>query len=160
MEHLETKPRLYVLIGVPAAGKSTWVIDNQSWMSSMAYISTDQYVEEYAISQCKTYSEVFDDYMPSAIERMTDAVIDARESNRDIIWDQTSTTIASRKRKFRMLPNYYKIGVVFKTPDYNTLQERLQSRPGKIIPPEVVHNMIINWEEPTLEEGFDEVWFT
>ena len=37
---------------------------------------------------------------------------------------------------------------------------RLDSRydSGKIIPDRVVQDMIDNWEEPTLEEGFKEIW--
>jgi tRNA uridine 5-carbamoylmethylation protein Kti12 len=47
---------------------------------------------------------------------------------------------------------------VFKTPDEEELIKRLNSRPGKEIPKDVISNMIDNWEEPTLEEGFDEIW--
>jgi len=85
----------------------------------------------------------------------------ARDINRDIIWDQTSTTLASRTRKFNMLPDYYKIAVVFRTPEHKELMRRLVSRwdSGKIIPEHVVASMIASWEEPTEEEGFDEIWY-
>ena len=76
-----------------------------------------------------------------------------------MIWDQTSTTVKSRERKFRMLPDYEHIAVVFRTPDLDVLKERLTSRPGKEVPWEVVQGMIENWEEPTNEEGFKEIWF-
>jgi hypothetical protein len=36
---------------------------------------------------------------------------------------------------------------------------RLMSRPGKEIPAHVVASMIASWEEPTLEEGFKEIWY-
>ena len=60
-----------------------------------------------------------------------------------------------------MLPEYYAIAVVFRTPPRDELDQRLQSRydSGKIIPKSVVDNMIANWEEPTLEEGFQEIWY-
>jgi len=58
-----------------------------------------------------------------------------------------------------MLPDYYAIAVVFRTPDAEELQRRLDSRPGKTIPPEVIADMIDNFEMPTEQEGFKEIWY-
>jgi hypothetical protein len=124
----------------------------------MEYVSTDHHVEVYAKQQGKTYSEVFKEFMPRAVELMAQEVVDARTAGRDVIWDQTSTTIASRARKFNMLPDYYHIAVVFPTPELKLLKERLASRPGKEIPWEVVQGMIDNFEYPTNDEGFKEIW--
>lgn len=151
-------PKCYQLVGVPGAGKSTW-IKNQDWMLGLTIVSTDAFVEDYARSQGKTYSEVFEEYMPTAVKLMADQVIFAREHDHTLIWDQTSTTVKSRERKFRMLPNYEHIAVVFRTPDIEELRRRLANRPGKTIPWEVVQGMIDNFEMPLEEEGFDEVWF-
>jgi gluconate kinase len=123
-------------------------------------VSTDAFVEDYARQQGKTYSEVFKDYMPRAVELMADQVVRARKLGHTILWDQTSTTVASRAKKFRMLPDYEHIAVVFKTPDITVLKERLASRPGKEIPWEVVQGMIDNFEMPSEEEGFKEIWYT
>lgn len=147
------KPKCYQLIGVPGAGKSTW-IKKQTWALGLTVVSTDPFVEDYARSQGKTYTEVFEEYMPMAIELMINQVIHAKEHNHTIIWDQTSTTVASRLKKFKMLPDYEHIAVVFKTPESEELQRRLSSRPGKIIPEKIVNNMIVNFEEPTFDEGF------
>jgi predicted kinase len=150
--------KCYQLVGVPASGKSTW-IKNQDWSSECVIVSTDEFVEAYATEVGKTYSEVFDEYMPTAVKLMADKVIEAREAGKDIIWDQTSTGVKARARKFNMLPDYEHIAVVFKTPDSEELARRLASRPGKEIPWDVVQYMITNWEEPTEEEGFKEIWF-
>ena len=151
-------PKCYQLIGVPAAGKSTWT-KSQQWILGMEYVSTDHHVEVYAESVGKTYSEVFKDYMPRAVELMAQEVRDARTAGRDVIWDQTSTTIKSRTRKFNMLPDYEHIAVVFRTPELDVLKARLASRPGKEIPWEVLQGMIDNWEDPTEDEGFKEIWY-
>jgi len=152
--------KLYVLVGVPGSGKSSWHCD-QEWLQHAAYISTDRYVEEYAKNIGKTYSEVFKEVMPKCVEHMTGDVVHACEASRDIVWDQTSTTVASRQKKFAMLPDYYAIAVVFRTPPRDELDRRLQSRydSGKIIPQAVIDSMIENWQEPTLEEGFREIWY-
>jgi gluconate kinase len=90
---------------------------------------------------------------------MVEEVIRARDGGMDIIWDQTSTTVASRIKKFRMLPNYEHIAVVFETPDRIELKRRLASRPGKVIPEVVVEGMLASFEMPTEEEGFTQIWY-
>ena len=150
--------RCYQMIGVPGSGKSTW-IKNQDWALGLTVVSTDDFVEDYAKTQGKTYSEVFDDYMPTAVDLMSKVVVHAREHGHDIIWDQTSTTVKSRARKFRMLPDYEHIAVVFKTPEKEELARRLASRTGKNIPDHVMRSMIDHFEMPTEEEGFREIWY-
>jgi hypothetical protein len=104
---------------------------------------------------------VFTDFMPTAVDLMAREVVVAREMNRDIIWDQTSTTVKSREKKFRMLPDYEHIAVVFKTPEHTELMRRLISRwdSGKIIPEHVIASMIASFEIPTEEEGFKQIWY-
>ena len=150
-------PKCYQLIGVPAAGKTTW-LRSQNWITDMEYVSTDYHVHTYAKEQGKTYSEVFKEFMPRAVELMAKEVIAAREAGRDIIWDQTSTTVKSRARKFRMLPDYWHVAVVFQTPAIPVLKERLALRVNQPIPWEVVQGMLDNFEMPTNAEGFAEIW--
>lgn len=150
-------PKLYVLVGVPGSGKTTWV-NNQTWTGDCVYVSTDEHVEEYAKAVGKTYSEVFEEAMPNALSEMINTVLWARDNNYDIVWDQTSTTVNSRAKKFRMLPEYYKIAVYFPTPEAHEWRQRLDNRPGKVIPQEVLDQMVLQLELPSKEEGFDEVW--
>lgn len=149
--------KCYQLIGVPGSGKSTW-IGNQDWAKNCVIVSTDNHVEMYAKSVGKTYNEVFKDYMPTATSLMIKDVVDAREQGKDIIWDQTSTTVKSRQRKFNMLHDYMHIAVVFQTPDLPELNRRLSLRPGKNIPSHVMVQMISGFQMPTMDEGFTEIW--
>ena len=151
-------PKCYQLVGVPGSGKSTWV-SNQDWVKDCVIVSTDMWVDLEAERLGKTYSEIFDEYMPHAVKLMANHVESARDTNMDIIWDQTSTTVKSRARKFRMLPDYEHIAIVFKTPEAEELKRRLASRPGKEIPDDVVQSMIDNFEMPTEDEGFTEIWY-
>lgn len=149
---------VYVLVGVPGSGKSTW-IRNQDWALGLTVVSTDAFVEQEAQRLGKTYNDVFADYMPTAVKLMADQVVAARTAGHDIIWDQTSTTVASRKKKFNMLPNYHAVAVVFATPEPAELERRLASRPGKNIPWAVMQGMISGFKAPTEAEGFDEIWY-
>ena len=145
------------MIGVPGSGKSTW-IRNQIWALGLTVVSTDTFVEDYARAQGQTYNQVFRDYMPRAVDLMAAQVVFAREHGHSVIWDQTSTTVASRRKKFHMLPDYEHIAVVFGTPEPAELARRLAGRPGKTIPDHVMLSMLQNLKEPTLEEGFQEIW--
>ncbi len=150
-------PKCYQMIGVPGSGKSTW-IRNQIWALGLTVVSTDTFVEDYARAQGQTYNQVFRDYMPRAVDLMAQQVVFAREHGHSVIWDQTSTTVASRRKKFHMLPDYEHIAVVFGTPEPVELARRLAGRPGKSIPDHVMLSMLQNLKEPTLEEGFQEIW--
>ena len=150
--------KCYQLIGVPGSGKSTWV-KNRDWAKDCVVVSTDEFVEDYAKECGSTYNEVFEDYMPTAVKLLTEKVERAREAGKDIIRDQTSVNFKSRKKKFNMLPDYYHVAVVFKTPEAEELKRRLNSRPGKNIPDQVIKSMIDSLDIPSEDEGFKEIWF-
>ena len=148
--------KCYQLIGVPGSGKSTW-IKNQDWAKNCVVVSTDEFVEDYAKEVGSTYNDVFDEYMPTAASMMAGKVVSTRKEGKDIIWDQTSVSVKSRKRKFKLLPDYEHIAVVFNTPEMDELMQRLASRPGKNIPLSVMDKMIRSFVMPTLDEGFSEI---
>ena len=150
-------PKLYMLVGVPAAGKSTW-IKSRDWPSNTVVVSSDRFIDDHAEKVGKTYNEVFAEYAPIAMRLMENQVLIARTNGCDIIWDQTNTGVKSRKSKLAMLPDYEKIAVVFTTPEKEEHDRRLSSRPGKLIPDNVMRSMIANLAEPTEEEGFTEIW--
>ena len=148
---------LYVLVGVPGSGKTTWIGRQMFDWTNTVIVSTDHHVEQYARSIGKTYSEVFKDYMPTAVDLMAKTAVDAFKNNKVVIWDQTSTTAKTRARKLRMSPSHYKkVAVVFKTPNVDT-HAKMLNRPGKEIPTEIVQDMIDKFEYPTVEEGFDSI---
>jgi predicted kinase len=151
-------PKCYQLVGVPGSGKSTW-IQNQEWAKDCVVVSTDAFVDAYAKEQGLTYNEVFNDYMHKAVILMAKQVVEAREAGKDIIWDQTSVSEKSRTKKFNMLPDYEHIAVVFATPEKAELDRRLASRPGKNIPDGVMRSMIANFDMPSENEGFKEIWY-
>jgi predicted kinase len=153
-----TTPKLYMLIGVPGSGKSTWIA-NQDWTKDIPIVSSDKFIDEHAAKEGKTYNEVFADYVKIATQLMDNQVLICKANNTDIIWDQTNTSVKSRKAKLDKLEGYEKIAVVFRTPEKEELDKRLAQRVGKHIPANVMESMIANLQEPTEEEGFKEIWY-
>lgn len=153
-----TAPKLYMLIGVPGSGKSTWIA-NQDWTKDIPIVSSDKFIDEHAAKEGKTYNEVFADYVKIATHLMDNQVLICKANNTDIIWDQTNTSVKSRKAKLDKLEGYEKIAVVFRTPEKEELDKRLAQRVGKHIPANVMESMIANLQEPTEEEGFTEIWY-
>ncbi len=145
----------YILCGVPGSGKSTWA--SQKLNNDTVYCSSDEYIEKYAKEKNKTYSEVFAEYIQISVSKMIDDVHYADEHHMNIIWDQTNTSTKARAKKLKMIPTYRKVAVVFPTPEKDELKRRLESRPGKHIPDNVIKQMIEGFSMPTQEEGFDEI---
>lgn len=144
---------LYMLVGVPGSGKTTWIKNNKH---DAVVLSTDNYIERAAEKQGKTYSEVFQDTIGHATDQMEKDLLQAVRNERDIIWDQTNLTAKARKSKLGRIPkSYKKVGVFFSVPQ--DLRDRLASRPGKTIPEPVIISMINQLQPPTKEEGFDEI---
>ena len=148
--------RVYMMIGVPGSGKSTW-INSQDWIKDCVLVSTDKLIELEAGRQGKTYNDVFTSYIDEANRLMIEDVKAAVAEGKDVIWDQTNTNRKSRKTKLAQVPGYHKIAIVFDTPDEDEWQRRLDSRPGKSIPRAVLKAMSQGLQLPT-EDEFDEIW--
>lgn len=151
-------PKIYMLIGVPGVGKSTW-LNNQEWAVGMPVISSDRFIDEHAEKMGKTYNEVFDEYIKIATKLVDNQARVCHANNYDCIWDQTNTSAKSRKGKLELFPGYEKIAVMFRAPDAEEHARRLASRPGKVIPANVMKSMMDNLQEPTEDEGFTEIWY-
>jgi predicted kinase len=149
-------PNFYMLIGVPAAGKSTWI--KQHAKPGTLVASSDDYIEKVADAEGKTYNDVFSDVIKAANNHARQVAKQAYDLKLDLIWDQTNLTRKSRASKLATVPkDYKKIAVFFSTPHPDVHKKRLDSRPGKSIPGHIIHSMISTIEKPSKDEGFDEI---
>lgn len=148
-------PTMYMLIGVPASGKSTWVKKNRG---NAVVISSDNLIEAYAVEQGKTYNDVFKEQIKIAAKLAMGNAVMAFAADKDVIWDQTNLTMKSRAGKLAMVPNHYrKVAVFFPTPLEEEWQRRLNSRPGKSIPSHILDNQVEMMELPSIEEGWNTI---
>lgn len=149
---------LYMMIGLPASGKSTWIEKNGYPNSTSMIISSDAYIEKVANLRGYTYNDVFKECVGFAEESMFEDLKFAIQNNLNIIWDQTNLNVKTRTRKLSMIPDdYEKIAVVFKKPSQYEWERRLNSRESKTIPKNILNSMVKSFQMPTLGEGFDKI---
>lgn len=155
---MTTKPRLFMLVGAPGTGKSTWIATQPFDWSKTVVASSDGHIERHAKQHNSTYSNVFQNYIGKATELMHADIADAIQKEYDIVWDQTNMAANARRSKLKKIPdNYEKYAVVFLPPKDEEHARRLANRPGKHISPEVVASMISKFEMPSEKEGFDHI---
>lgn len=154
--------RIIMLVGVPAAGKSTWI--EKEFQGECVVISTDNIVEEIAEAAGKTYNDVWANNIKAAERIMWEEFDRAVETKQyPIVIDRTNLNPKSRKKFFDRLTNFHKNhgyeieAVVFPTPEKEEWERRLNSRPGKTIPQSVLDSMAQSMQQPTLSEGFSKV---
>lgn len=153
-------PTLYMMIGTPYSGKSTWihkqVLKNGNY--EFMIVDTDTWIEGRAKALGRTYGEVIKSEMPDAKRLMDHQLRNAIKDNKDIYWDQTNMTVKSRKEKLKKVPDHYdKVAVVFKSPQGEELERRIAMRKNKFIPSHVLQTMAASYQEPTYAEGFTQI---
>jgi len=158
METNISRPRLIMLCGIPTSGKSSYVRQGQEetpHLDGFIVLSTDAYIEREAQRQGRTYNDAFDELIGEATEHMENNLRLALRDNLSIIWDQTNLTPKVRRRKLAKVPaRYERTAVWFDIPLEEALQ-RNQTRPGKMIPQEILERMHASFIPPTKSEGFD-----
>lgn len=149
-----------ILVGVPGSGKSTWLEqhydDETAW-----FMSTDDIIQDIADMYGMTYSEAFPDLIKFADKVMWQDFESSARRGVHIYVDRTNMSVKSRRRFIdRLKPYGYKFeAVVFPIPDADEWKRRISSRPGKIIPENVLQSMAGSYVEPTEAEGFSKITF-
>jgi tRNA uridine 5-carbamoylmethylation protein Kti12 len=154
--HMSDRPTFFVLVGFPGVGKSTWLSKQDT--KDAVVTGSDRHIEAFAEKQGKTYTEVFISYVKRATSAMKADIRSAVKNQQTIYLDMTNLTKGSRAARLQMVPDSYrKVAVVFTPPNTGEWARRLQNRPGKQIPEDVLVQMIKSYQKPTPDEGFDEI---
>jgi predicted kinase len=157
-------PKCTILVGVPASGKSTWLVNNldiNNMPLSAWVVSTDMIIERLADDYGFTYNEIFSETIRFADMVMVKRMIFAAEKGYDLYIDRTNMSEKSRRQFINKLKKYeYEFEcVVFPTPEPEEWKRRLDSRPGKTIPQEALDRMQNSYEIPLESEGFSKITF-
>lgn len=139
---------IYVLVGVPGSGKTTWAHDH---FKNEAIFSSDDY-RERLFNTLETTQEqnkkVFGSLYSDLFKRLN--------SGCDCVYDATNT---SRKDRRRVLSNvrkeHKKVAVYFDVP-VELARKRNQQRVRQVSD-EVIDHFFKKLTPPTVEEGFDSI---
>lgn len=156
--------KLHVMIGLPGVGKSRLVDELEKSVLNPFIYSTDSYIETRAKWLKSTYDKEFTDNIKIAISLMNDRLISAIKYSKQIIWDQTNLSSKKRRSIMNSVPETYtKIGYCilppFSTEEMLEWNRRLDSREGKTIPKYIMTSMMGSYQTPSLDEGFDQLYF-
>lgn len=152
------KPKVILLIGHPLVGKSTWIKNNHP---TTKVISRDDIVLE--VYGGDDYNLAFDNVDQKQVDKiLTQRLIESGLKSEDVIVDMTHIASKRRIKNLMKFPNHTKIGVVFQhlTDDEIIVRNKIRfSKEKKSIPLSVVKNMIESFQNPSPEEGFDQIIF-
>ena len=166
MESL-VKRKIYVLVGPPGIGKSTWIRQN---ISNAYIISRDDIVDEIRKEAGLKYDDMF---KPEAKELnkkvnnlLSDRFKNAEKSGQDIVVDMTNMGANSRKSALTAITgfekDFEKIAVVFDHRGKENLvrqsvRRRAKEIGDKTLGDHIVNGMMNRFEMPVPEEGFDDI---
>lgn len=144
------KPRMYMLIGLPGSGKTTWAMANNMIGQ---IISSDAVIDAVAVAANKTYNSVFWDIIDPATKILQANIELTSYLNQPFILDQTNLTKKSRKSKMALLRNPYDVEAVYFDVALEDCIKRAK-RDTKTIKEDIVKDMYNKLQPPELEEGF------
>lgn len=164
VEEAAPKPPIaMMLIGLPGSGKSTLsrhLRDMHNPDRTLVYVSSDQYIEDRAEEEGKTYGEVFREHAEAANNACLKSFHEAIRARHDILIDRTNVDRASRKKFLGKLKaaGYEIVGFEVKC-DPEELKRRNEARKefGRSIPENVMASFASRYESPSASEGFDHV---
>ena len=148
---VESSPIVLFLVGLPASGKTTYrnkLLENNTFK----IISSDDYIIEEAGKLGKTYNDCFSDFINKATKKVNDQLNSLDGS--DYLIDMTNISAAARRKKIKLIPDYYTLVSVFVDAPLTSILERNKRRTGQVIPENVIMSMWENLEIPTKDEGF------
>ncbi len=153
-----TCPTIYVMVGLPYSGKSTYV---RNHLMGLIVVDTDSYIEKKSVEFGKTYNEIFKETITEAYTSMNEKVKELVGNRLSFVVDQTNLTCSSRAKWLSLAKehSYRIVAIVFKEIDSDTLKSRIEERKNKIIPNNVLQSMKERYTIPTKNEGFDEIVF-
>ncbi len=144
------------MIGLPGVGKSTVIKSLLKDYPKMKVVSTDEFIEDYALKHKIDYSQAFKIMGDKAMGMMNAKIQNLIKSGSEFIWDQTNVAISSRNKKLGILnKNKYDVIVIAIELSEEEHQKRINQRKdetGKFISPKIVQQMKDSYTRPSSDE--------
>ena len=165
---MQTKRNLFILVGPPSIGKTSWVDDHHP---DAYLVSRDDCVDTVRQPLGLRYSDMFSPQNLSRHRKDIDLLFKenvkcALESDRDIVVDLTNMGVKARRRALGIIrgreTEFTKVAVVFDHRGkeklvWESIQRRAKRINDKFVPYGVLQDMFKRFEMPTNDEGFDRV---
>ena len=151
--------KLYVMIGAPGSGKSTFA---KKYISNAKYISRDE-IRFSILAEDEPYFSKEDQVYREFIWEIYNSL----KNEEDVVADATNLNDKSRSKLFEAIPldlSKYKVIAVYMNTPLKTCLERNELRKGvgrTYVPPQYLRRMFFNKTNPTFTEYkgvFNEIW--
>lgn len=141
--------KLYIMMGIPGSGKSTWCKNHVDFDNGEKYISRDEIRFHYI----KTRNEYFKKEK-EVYREFINKISEALSRNETVYADQTSLTESARRKLIMALPKPDEIHVVFLNTPLSECAENNKKRSGlKNVPMDAIYRMYSTMKIPTWSEG-------
>jgi predicted kinase len=151
------EPFVIILIGPTLSGKSTWIRNNYP---NVNVISRDEIVME--VAGTRDYNKAFETVDQKMVDRvLAERLTESNSNKTSTIVDMTNMTVKRRAQTLRYFDDtFYKVAVIFPILSDDEYQKRnidRNAKENKWIPPTVIKSMIDSYQDPTSQEGFDNI---
>ena len=148
------KHKLYMLVGIPGAGKSTYL---KNHLPSGSVISRDA-IRFSLVKEDEEYFSREDEVFKTFVSKIKKSLAE----NENTYADATHISIISRTRLLRALGSSLKdvdvIPIVIQVPLQTALdQNELRAGTRAYVPKSVIRRMYAQFQMPSLEEGFNQI---
>ena len=148
------KKHLYLMVGVPGSGKSTYV--KNILKDGDIYISRDE-IRYSLLTEEDDYFAKENEVIKTFIDNIDKSLVN-EEYCGDVYADATHLSPKSRAQVLNQLKNKDKVSVIYLDIPLNVILERNAQRKGRALVPEnVVHRMYNSIILPTKAEGIEEL---
>lgn len=141
-------PIIYMLVGLPSSGKSTWTKNNSLKLNAVIH-SSDALREELYGDESVQGNNV------ELFEELHKRIKSSLESGENVIYDATNISQKRRRHFVREFSKYHKKAIYFNT-SFGACVLRDAVRKRKV-GEEVIKRMYHNLQVPTYAEGWDEI---